>query len=148
MHPNISLVSLSCFSLSTSTRISGALVVGGGGLAGLQLLEVPRASLHVALVLIQALSELLSVDVAVPGLPVVLLWSGLGVVDSGLWGSLGGAATEETTDGMADGGADCDTAVSLLVCGQRSSLPPRGMDWEGWRTYAAVEAMLAKRPGP
>jgi hypothetical protein len=79
-----------------------------------QLLQVPRASLHVALVLIQALCELLRVDLAAPRSPVALLSRTLRQGHLGLlglrWGS-GGAATEETADGVADRGTDCYTTV-------------------------------------
>lgn len=89
---------------TTSALNIERLVVSSGSLASLQLLKIPRTSLHVSLVLIQALGELLSINITVTCLPVVLLWCGLGVGDLGLWGSSwGGTATKETTDGVADG---------------------------------------------
>ena len=42
-----------------------SLVLAGGGLAGLQLLEVPVANLHVAAVVVHALCELLRGSLAV-----------------------------------------------------------------------------------
>lgn len=88
------------------------LVLAGGGLAGLELLEVPVADLHVAAVVIQALGEALGGAGAVVELLLLLgLLLGLELLGRGL----GGAAGEEAADGVADGGADGDTAVRLLA---------------------------------
>lgn len=62
--------------------------------------------MHVALVLIQALCESLSINIAVDASPVVGL--GLGWWGSLGWGwSLGGASAEETGDTGAEDVADC-----------------------------------------
>jgi hypothetical protein len=83
------------------------LVLAGSGLAGLKLVEVPAADLHVALVVVHALGEVLGGTGAV----VAVL---LGLVLRGLLGLRGlgsrGAATEEAAYGMADGGANRDTS--------------------------------------
>ncbi|KAI9163482.1 UBX7 UBX (ubiquitin regulatory X) domain-containing [Paramyrothecium foliicola] len=88
-------------------------VLAGGSLAGLELLEVPVADLHVAVVLVHALGEVLGGALAVVvGVPRLLLGSGLGL--DGLGSGLsrgGGAAAEKATDGVADGGADGNTTV-------------------------------------
>lgn len=93
---------------ATLSSSSTSLVLAGSGLAGLELLEVPVADLHVAAVLIEALCEALGGTGAVVVL-VLLLGSGLGLDGSS---GLGGAAAEEATDGVADRRANGDTAVS------------------------------------
>lgn len=100
----------SCFLLQQYT----GLVLAGGGLASLELLEVPVTDLHVAAVVVEALGEALSGAGAVVGAVVVvlLLGSGLDLLGSGL-GS-GGAATEEATEGMTDGRANGDTPTRLI----------------------------------
>lgn len=85
-----------------------SLVLAGRSLAGLELLEVPVADLHVAAVLVEALCEVLGGAGAVVVLLLVLLGRGLGLDGSG---GFGGAAGEEAADCVADGGADGDTAV-------------------------------------
>lgn len=98
-------------------------------MASLELLEVPVADLHVAAVFVQALGESLGGASAVVSilllLLVILLLVLLGSLGlHGLGGrSLFGRAAEETTDGVADGGADSDTTAreSKLVrveCGE------------------------------
>lgn len=84
------------------------LVRAGGGLAGLELLEVPVADLHVAAVVVHALGEALRGAGAVVVLLLVL--GGLLGLHL-LGGGLGGAAGEEAADGVADGGANGDTAI-------------------------------------
>lgn len=85
--------------------------MSAGSLASLELLEVPVADLHVAVVLVHALSEGLGSTGAVVGLVVVpglFLGSGSSL-DGRRSSGLGGATAEETTDGMADGGTDSNT---------------------------------------
>jgi hypothetical protein len=84
------------------------LVLAGSSLAGLELLEVPVADLHVAAVLVEALCEVLGGTGAVVVL-LLLLGGGLGL-DGG--SGLGGATAEEAADGVADGRANGDTAMS------------------------------------
>lgn len=89
------------------------LVRSGGSLAGLELLEVPVADLHVAVVLVHALCEVLRGARAVV---VVLVLGGRG--GGGSSGSRGGfrrAAGEEAADGVADRGADSDTTARELL---------------------------------
>lgn len=73
------------------------LVLAGSSLAGLELLEVPAADLHVAAVVVEALCKVLGGTGAVE---LLLLLSGLGLDGSS---SFGRAAAEEATDGVADG---------------------------------------------
>lgn len=87
-----------------------SLVLAGGSLAGLELLEVPVADLHVAAVLVEALCEVLGGTGAVVVLLLVLLGRGLGLDGSG---GFGGAAAEEAADCVADGRADGDTSVRV-----------------------------------
>lgn len=99
-------------------------------MASLELLEVPVANLHVAAVVVQALGEGLCGAGAVVSilllLLVILLLVLLGSLGLHLLGRrslFGRAAAEETTDGVADGGADSDTTTreSKLVgveCGE------------------------------
>jgi hypothetical protein len=79
-----------------------------------QLLQIPTADLHISLVFIQALGELLCIHLAAawsPGI-VLLVASGSHAIILLLFcGSLRGSATEETTDCVADRGADCYTSV-------------------------------------
>lgn len=82
-----------------SSSFSLPLVLAGSSLAGLELLEVPVADLHVAAVLVEALCEVLGGAGTVVVL-LLLLGSGLGL-DGG--SRFGRAAAEEATDGMADG---------------------------------------------
>lgn len=99
---------------SYSCSARDALVLAGGGLARLELLEVPVADLHVATVVVEALGELLGGAGAVVAAPLLLLLLVLrlhGRLLLGRGGRLGGAAGEEAADGVADGGADGDTAA-------------------------------------
>lgn len=86
------------------------LVLAGGGLARLELLEVPVADLHVAALLVHALVELQCGRLAVVAeiLLRVLCLRLDGLLGRGLGGR--GAAGEEAADGVADGRADGDTA--------------------------------------
>lgn len=91
--------------------MSQHLVGAGGSLASLELLKVPVADLHVAVVVVHALCKVLGgTGAVVVGL---LLGSGLGLDGGG--SGLGGSAREETADGVADRGADSDTAVRIEV---------------------------------
>ena len=102
------------------------LVVLRGGLAGLELLKVPVADLHVAVVLVQALGEGLGGALAVVGTTplVVLLGRGLDLLlRSG--SRLGGAAGEEAADSMADGGAYSNTTTAKRTVSQYSGLKGR-----------------------
>lgn len=84
-----------------------------------KLVQVPSANAEVALVLVHALAEVANVRlagrVAIGAVGGVALPQsgvhGLGLGGSCLLGLGGGTGTaaEETTDGVADGGADCDT---------------------------------------
>lgn len=109
-----------------------------GLLAGLELLEVPAADLHVAVVLGHAVGEVLCVDLAASA-TVLLALSGdlLGLL---LLNWLRGASAEEAANGVADGGADGNTAVQRV---NRYAMSPA---WSA--TYAAVLAIWPKRPGP
>lgn len=103
--------------------LSLALVLAGSSLASLELLEVPVADLHVAAVLVEALCEVLGGTGAVVVL-LLLLGSGLGLDGSSRFG---GAAAEEAADGVADGGANGDTAgVKVLAYKCVSVLPDYG----------------------
>ena len=98
------------------TRRSIPLVVLRRGLTSLELLKVPVADRHVAVVLIHALGEVLRGALAVVlSLPVVgglLVLRDGGGVGLGRGSSLRGAAAEEAADGVTDGGADCYTSAS------------------------------------
>jgi len=92
------------------------LVLARRRLTRLQLIQIPPAHREVPLVLIHALPEVADVRLArlrrlkvlVDGVLATLgLREGLGGLGRG--GRGGGAAAEETADGVADGGADCDT---------------------------------------
>ncbi len=91
------------------TQAQGSnLVWAGSGLAGLELLEVPVADLHVAAIVVHALGEALDRAAAVV---LLLLW--LIVLLLGLdllGGRLRRAATKETAEGMADRGTNSDAA--------------------------------------
>lgn len=85
------------------------LVRAGSGLAGLELLEVPVADLHVASVVVHALGEALNCAGAVVVLLLlVVLLLGLDLLGRGLRR----AAAEEAAEGVADRGANCDTSSS------------------------------------
>lgn len=94
-----------------------SLVLASRSLARLQLLQIPPANLHIAILLVHARSELLGRTRAVvaPGAVLCLGWGscrGSGLLD----GVVGGCGTtaEEAADGVADGGADGDTAVNSV----------------------------------
>jgi hypothetical protein len=77
--------------------VSQSSLLARSGLAGLELLKVPVADLHVSVVVVHALCEVLGNTRAVVLVPGLLLGSGLG-----LDGSSGlGGATEHATDSMA-----------------------------------------------
>lgn len=93
---------------ANTSRLRG--VLGGGGLAGLELLEVPAADLHVARVVVHALGKGLGGAGAVVA-PFAVGLLGLGGLDGrGLLGRRR-AAAEEAADGVANGRTDCYTAV-------------------------------------
>lgn len=81
-------------------RVTRNLVRGGGSLASLELLEVPVADLHVAVVVVHALGEVLGGNTAVVAPLLLLLVVGRGL--GRLLGRSGGAAAEEAADGVAD----------------------------------------------
>jgi hypothetical protein len=87
--------------LSHHLTITARLVVLGSCLAGLQLLQVPVADLHVAILLVHAGRELLGGTGAVVGVVVLVIlgWRGLDLSGRRL---CGGAAAEHAADGMAD----------------------------------------------
>jgi hypothetical protein len=94
------------------------LVRGGRLLARLQLVQVPPADGQVALVLCHAVVEALDVASAGAGrllalLHLLVLLREVGVLGRSLGGC--GATAEEAAKGVADGGADCDTAGGLLA---------------------------------
>lgn len=120
------------------------LVLASSLLARLELVKVPTADSQRALVLIHASSEVGNVGLASPWALVVLGLS-IGVVVSQrrlllLGWSGGAAAAEEATDGVTDGGSDCDTAGGCQYVAMVSEV-------EG-RAYAAVLAIWPKRPEP
>lgn len=91
-------------------------------LASLQLIQVPSADAHVALVVVHALAEILHVGGARRVFPRGRVLAGVETVVHGLGGGsivlLGlllsrsaGTAREESADGVADGRTDCDTTV-------------------------------------
>lgn len=123
-------------------------------LACLQLIQVPPANAHIAVLFIHALPEALDVVLACGG----RLLLGVGVltviVGSGclllllLGRSLGGATAEEAADGVTDGGAYRDTTVryGISECSRKvASYKERG---GGLKTYAAVLAIWPKSPDP
>lgn len=134
-----------------------------------QLIKIPSADGQITLVLIHAAAEVAhvrstsgvldrrAVRAALP--QAVVHGLGLRGRSSGLrLGRGAGAAAEEAADGVADGGADCDTAVgkrkegSLVWTGFKTFLVLLiggfGSDGRRGHTYAAVEAIWPKRPGP
>lgn len=116
-------------------------------LASLELLKVPVADLHVATLLIHAPSEVLRRASAVIRLVLVVVVVGLVVLlldgsSSGCLGRCRRATAEHAANGMADGGAYCDTA------GQRISFWFERWERDEAETYAAVLAIWPNRPGP
>jgi hypothetical protein len=111
-----------------------------------QLLQIPAADLHVALILIQALSELLRIRLTASRTPAVLL--GLislrrnSIILRCLLGGSSGTATEESADCVADRRAYCNTTKSFR------QFPISESSYYRWSTYAAVLAICPKRPGP
>lgn len=94
------------------------LVLASSRLAGLQLLQVPPANLHVSAVVIHALGEACCRTRAVVAPFVLLLRLGADLL---LWllGRGGGTAAEEATDGVADRRAYCYTAVEVSIVSLR-----------------------------
>lgn len=112
--------------LPSPSNVDPPLVGLGSSLAGLELLKVPVADLHVAVVLVHALGELLGSGTTVVAPLLLLSLRGLLVLIGGLGVVLlgsrfgGAAAGEEAADGVADGGANGNTTVcfaSLLADG-------------------------------
>ena len=85
------------------------LVLARSGLARLQLLEVPVANLHVAILLIHALGELLRRSLAV--IPPLLLLLLLSLFRGRSRRGFGRAAAEHAAEGVADRRADSDAAA-------------------------------------
>jgi hypothetical protein len=83
-------------------------VLGSSSLASLELLKVPAADLHVTGVVVHALGKVGGGDAAV-----VAPFAVVGLLGLDGRGGLGsrGAAREEAANGVADGRADCYTAV-------------------------------------
>lgn len=109
--------------ISISISCRHPLVLRSSLLARLQLIQIPPADGQAALVLIHALAEVVDVRLAgaalVGSLALLVLLREVGVLGRGL-GGRGGAAAEEAADGVADGGAYCDTAAEMLahiLCG-------------------------------
>lgn len=124
-------------------------LVPRSSLAGLELLKVPVADLHVAVVLVEALREGLGGAGAVVVLRPRVLGRSSSLDLLGGRSRLGGAAAEEATDGVANGGADGDTTVVEDLVS--SVLRRQGVlcsAAEDGRTYAAVLAIWPKSPGP
>lgn len=143
-----------------------------------QLIQVPSADAHVTLVLIHTLAEVADISLTGGVLPssvggialVQTVVHGLALGRSLLLGLSGGAratTAEHATDSVADGGTDSDTTkeervlVKLCVSGRVPTMFPE--DGRGMKrntagkeepvrgeivTYAAVEAIWPKRPGP
>lgn len=97
---------------SPSILLGACLVPAGGSLAGLDLLHVPAADRHVAIVLLQAVGQVLGRETAVNILLLVLV--GVLLRGSGLGRCLGGGtrrAAEHAHDAICDGVSNCDTSV-------------------------------------
>jgi hypothetical protein len=86
----------------------------GSSLAGLELLKVPVADLHVATVLVHALREALRGTGAVVS-PLLLLGALLGLLRLSLDLLGRGAAAEETADRVADGRAHRHTTITCQL---------------------------------
>ena len=126
-HSVVSAPTLSHYKTALFPTSSSTLVVLGSSLAGLELLKVPVADLHITLVVVHALRELRGGALAVAGVPLVVLGgSGLGLDGLGLGSGsrLGGAAGEEAADGVADGGTDRNTAVERKLAYVSRDLKP------------------------
>jgi hypothetical protein len=92
-----------------------SLVLTSGGLASLELIQVPAANGQTTLVLVHALAEVVDVSRASTAL---LLCRGVDAVLLGELSALGrclsrrtAATAEPATDGVANAGSDCDTAA-------------------------------------
>lgn len=88
-----------------------------------ELFQIPATDLHIALVLVQALSERLGILLTVPCSPVTtLICSVLGLARYGVVGRLrlgggagAGTSSKEAANGVANGAPNCDTAVKSLT---------------------------------
>jgi len=102
-------------------------------LAGLQLFHVPPADGHVALVLVHAIGEVLDVHRTRArrlGGTLRVVVDGLLCLHLCLWlfgGSGRRRAREETSDGVANGGTDCDATE------QEKGKQTSALDSDGWR---------------
>jgi hypothetical protein len=128
---------------------SSPLVLAGSSLARLELVKVPAADGEVALVLVHAAPEVGDVLCANAGGLVLGVHGGLAVLVLGerLVGrrsGCAGAAAEPTTNGVANGGTDCDTTVGREVL----ALGCCDGGLQSMATYAAVLAIWPKRPLP
>jgi len=120
------------------------LVLASSTLAGLQLIKVPSTDLHVAVVLIQTLREghgLVSTPIRASRVLVSLLSLSL---DRLLLCRCSRAATEEATDGVADGGADSDTTVKIVLAGARIQ---KYIACCWWRNSRSGASHLAEKTG-
>lgn len=119
VNPSLLLYSSSPFSPSTQHSAIKDLVLASSSLARLELLEVPATDLHVSRVVVHALSEVLRRARAVVAplalLTLTLLHLRVDLLRCGLCRRFGGAAAEEAADGVADGGAYCDTTIRSCV---------------------------------
>lgn len=99
------------------------LILLSSSLAGFQLVKVPSANSHVALVLIQALAEVANVGLASRSLPRAvggtalpqsivhrLSLSGRRSLLGLSGGTAGGTTAEQAADGVSDRGTNCDTS--------------------------------------
>jgi hypothetical protein len=152
--------------LNSTSIISRILILASSLLAGLELVQVPATDIQASLVLVHALPEVTNLGLAcaigalsVVGSLLLVLLSEVGRL-SLLGSGFGGRATgEETANGVANGGADCYTTaqiVSLLLRQYGDANMLQSFTYARfWRigvtiggTYAAVEAICPKRPGP
>jgi hypothetical protein len=98
-------------------------------LASLKLIKIPPTNSQTTLVVVHALTEALDVVCARTGLGHLsgrrvgrlVLCAELGGLGRGFGGG-GGAATEPAADCVADGGAYCDTAMSVLASDSYNAL--------------------------
>lgn len=94
---------------------STTLVLARSLLARFQLLQIPPADLHVALVIIHALGEVLRINITASRSPVALVLVSLAlnaVIRRSSLSSRSRSTTEKTTDGMADRRANSNTSGS------------------------------------
>lgn len=106
-------------SCSNNPQTHSTLILPRSRLARLELIQVPPADGKASLVLVHALAEVIDVgraDAALGrGVDLLVLLGEVVVLGRGLGGRGGGAAGEPAADGVADRGADCYTAVTVLA---------------------------------